>query len=253
MDESQKNLLDFTNENDTLDGFQGIDNDTMAIPFVRVLQPGSPQAKKEEKTFIEGAEPGLFLNTVTKKLYKAITVIVLQFEHIILEWKPRATGGGLVGRHTYEYGMKLATDTTQFGKWKTRDGNELQENYVYAALVCGEEKNGIVCLSFPSTFIKTAKEWNRLLVTHIISEGKLKGQRAKPFYLKWDISTEYVSKPPYSWYIPKVRFAGYIDQLQYGVVEPERKALPSLKIDFAQLEATPEDEKGADISAETKF
>ena len=43
--------------------------DDITIPRVDVLQALSPQRKKTNAEYIEGAEEGMLFNTVTKQLY----------------------------------------------------------------------------------------------------------------------------------------------------------------------------------------
>ena len=219
------------NEADSMEGFEDINGSTMAIPFVRILQDLSPQLNKKKPEYIEGAEAGDWLNSTTKEVYgPEINVIVLKFERIYIEWKPNR--GGFVSYHTPENAERLAVDTT-FGNWKTKEGNELTENYVYMILIEGHEAEGIVVLSLSSSAIKVAKEWNRLMTTHIMSNG----QRARPYYLIWKLSSEYKENDKGAWYQPSIKFVRYINQQQYELTGTERKALPSKRVDYAQIEA----------------
>ena len=80
-------------------GFEDTDADDYAIPFVAVLQKGSPQVDPDDGAYINGAKPGLFYNTVTGELFKDITVIPCARRREFVEWVPRDEGGGLIGRH----------------------------------------------------------------------------------------------------------------------------------------------------------
>jgi len=117
----------FNIEEDDLKGFEQINSNTMSVPFIRIIQKGSPQINREKPEFIQGAQAGEWFNTVTKDVYgDAIRLIVLNYDHIYIEWRPDREG--FVGYHTVENAERLAVDKT-FGKWKTKDGNLLQENY----------------------------------------------------------------------------------------------------------------------------
>ena len=218
------------NEADTMEGFEDINGNTMAVPFVRILQKLSPQLNKQKPEYIQGAEEGDWFNSTTKEVYgPTINVVVLKFERIYIEWKPNR--GGFVGYHTPENAERVAADTT-FGNWKTKDGNELVENYVYMILIEGHEAEGIVVLSLSSSGIKMAREWNRLMTTHIMENGV----RAKPYYLVWKLESDYKENEKGSWYMPKAKFVRYINDAQYALASTERKALPSKKVDYAQIE-----------------
>lgn len=228
-------MLPKFNEKDTMEGFEDITQETMAIPFIRILQRLSPQLDKQKPEYIEDAEEGYFFNTVTKHIYgTSLSCIVLKFEHIYIEWRPDR--GGFVGWHTPENAERLSVDMT-FGKWKTKEGNLLQESYVYMLLIEGHEEESIVVLPLASSMIKTAREWNRLMATHIMSNGK----KAMPYYLTWNLQTEYRSNEKGNWYVPRVSFVHYINDKQYTILGVERKMLPTRRIDYRQLEASNED------------
>lgn len=218
------------NAQDTLDGFEEIGGRTMAIPFVRILQKLSAQLNKQKQEFIDGAEEGDWFNTTTKVYGPEVNVIVLKFERVYIEWK--VNRGGFVNYHSPENAERLAVDTT-WGNWKTKEGNELAETYMYMCLIEGQEAEGVVVISFSSSAIKVAREWNHLMTTHIMDDGK----RAKPYYLVWKLSTDYRENDQGSWYSPKVKFLRYISEAQYAVAGHERLALPSKKVDYAQLDS----------------
>ena len=50
-------------------GLEDTDSGDYAIPFVRVLQSGSPQLKKNHAKYIEGASQGMLFNTVSNAVY----------------------------------------------------------------------------------------------------------------------------------------------------------------------------------------
>ncbi len=59
-------------------GLETIEKTDLALPFLKLLQSGSDETKKKHAKYVEGAEAGMFYNTVTKKLYngeKGIEVI----------------------------------------------------------------------------------------------------------------------------------------------------------------------------------
>jgi len=214
-----------------MEGFEEISQATMAIPFIRILQKLSPQLDKQAPGFIEGAEEGHFVNTITKQIFgSSFKCIVLKFEHVYIEWLPKREG--FVSYHSVENAERIAAVKT-FGKWETEDGNLLQENYVYLILVEGYETEGVAVFSLSSTMIKMAREWNRLMTSHMMDNGK----RAMPYYLVWELQTEYKSSDKWSWYIPTVKFSRYIGPEQYKITQKERKMLPSRQIDYAQLES----------------
>jgi len=216
---------------DDLKGFEDVRMDTMAVPFVRIAQKLTPQIEEDNPDQIPGLKEGDFFNTLTKDGYgKTLRCIVLKFEHIYIEWKPNR--GGFVGYHDVENAERIAVDRT-FGAWKTKEGNLLQENYVYMILVDGHESEGPCVLSLSSSMIKAAKEWNRLMVTHVMENGV----KARPYYLIWQLTNEKRSNEKGSWFAPVIKFEGYVNERQYALTKEERLALPERRVDYAALAA----------------
>ncbi len=72
-------------------GLENIDKDDLALPFLKLLQSGSDETKKKHANYVEGAEAGMFYNTVTKRLYdgeKGIEVIPCFYKLTFPEWAP---------------------------------------------------------------------------------------------------------------------------------------------------------------------
>ena len=65
--------------------------------FIKVLGQLSPEInKKHAGKYVQGAEPGMILNSVTKELFdgaKGIEVIPVFYNRKYLEWKDRGEGG----------------------------------------------------------------------------------------------------------------------------------------------------------------
>jgi hypothetical protein len=225
-----KDALNFIEDSDTMEGFEDISSKTMAVPFLRILQKGSPQVNNKKPEYINGAEAGMFFNTVTKELYgEKVILIILKFVHVYIEWMPDR--GGFVDYHDPDNAERLAVDKT-FCHWKMENGNELQETYQYFVLVEGHEHEGPMILPMASSNIRVAKELNRMLTTHIMDNGK----RAMPYYLMWDFSTEYKENDKGDWYGLNFKFTGYINEETYAITKRERITLPDKKVDYSQLE-----------------
>jgi hypothetical protein len=70
-------------------GFEDADANAYAIPFLQILQSGSPQCKKSDGAYIKGAEEGMFYNTVTQELYdgdEGVVVIPCHYMQRFVEW-----------------------------------------------------------------------------------------------------------------------------------------------------------------------
>ena len=79
-------------------GTENVGTDDLSIPRLDVIQSLSPQRKKSDPAYIEGAEEGLLFNSVTGKLYgKEVAFVPCYFRKEYIIWKDRDSGGGFNG------------------------------------------------------------------------------------------------------------------------------------------------------------
>lgn len=215
-------------------GFENITQDDMKVPFLRILQTLSPELDESNPDKLKNAKPGMFINTINKKIYGAsIEVIPIKFEKIWLECKPNR--GGIVGRHEPH---SIRVDMDDFSHWKY-NGNEIQECYLFYVLVIGHFEDGPLVLSLSSTGIKHAKNWNTQNNMTRLPSGK----KAPYFSSVWQLKTILNKNDQGSWYtlgdkttsITRVRFINENDYAQF--VSPMRKSLDKpIELDFKQIE-----------------
>jgi len=153
-------------EEDAGVGFGGVGVQDLAIPFITILQSGSPQLKRGE-TKVEGAEEGDIYSTVTGAVYKGtegIYVIPCTYKKAYVEWKSRDAGGGFVRQHE----SPEILDETQ----KDAKGSDIMPNgnlivttaYHYVLLVdsvSGDYIEGVI--SMTSTQLKKSRKWNSVM------------------------------------------------------------------------------------------
>lgn len=79
-------------------GNESVGREDVTIPRVDLIQDISPQRKKNDPQYIEGAEEGMFFNTVTQELYgPAFMFVPVFFKKEFIIWKDRKKGGGFNG------------------------------------------------------------------------------------------------------------------------------------------------------------
>ncbi len=153
-------------------GFEGQTNKDVAIPFVKLLQSNSPEVVKRT---VDGAQPGMWLNTATKKLYRSLLFVAGYSKNMFTRFVPRDQGGGFVGQYEINDPIVLkALDENKrlkraFGEYYVdsldgkrtgKDGDELSETFYLYGVVCDEETEfsvGMAILAFKSTMIKCYK------------------------------------------------------------------------------------------------
>ena len=70
-------------EADADKGSQNMTQEDLALPFLKVLGQLSPEVNKSDGKYVEGAEPGMILNTVTNEVFdgtKGIDVLPVFYE-----------------------------------------------------------------------------------------------------------------------------------------------------------------------------
>ena len=70
-------------EADANAGSQNMTQEDLALPFLKVLGQLSPEVNKRDGKYVEGAEPGMILNTVTNEVFagaKGIDVLPVFYE-----------------------------------------------------------------------------------------------------------------------------------------------------------------------------
>lgn len=215
-------------------GFEDINLQSMAIPFIRLVQDLSPIMKKTKPEYNPEAETGMFYNTVSGKLYgTSLKVIVGRFERIFLEWG--TTRGKLLGVHSpevVELNQKLMRDEKNQLVDPTT-GSTFQDTYTYYVVLPEHLEEGICIVSLASTNIKEAKKLNRNL-THTILPNSNK--RAMPYFMVWEMSSSFNSNDQGDWYTASFKFDSFVTQLQLEAVVEERQQIPNKTVDYAQLE-----------------
>lgn len=162
-------------------GFEGTKGTDLSIPFINLLQSNSPEV---EDGGVEGARPGMMLNTVTGELCDQVIFLPVHKEEAWVEWVPRIKGGGFVGLHDpagelvqdviRQNGGSRIPPKGSDGKrisFKKGDNELIETYYVYGLLLNeeGTEVESFAVISFSSTKIKPYRDW---LTSMYLIKGK---------------------------------------------------------------------------------
>ena len=159
-------------EQDQAGGMQGMVSDDFAMPFLRVLGQLSPETNKRDAKYVEGAEPGMIFNTVTKQTYdgeKGLNIIPCGYKREYVEWSDRGEGTSApVAIHPVSSG--IIKEATRGADWKDRlpNGNYLENTASYFVLT---EDLQTALISMKSTQLKVSRSWNSMM-----NSIKLKGK-----------------------------------------------------------------------------
>jgi len=161
------------------------DSSEMQIPFVRLLQALSPQLKKKDSQFIEGAASGDIFNNVTGQYWsgeEGITVVPCYQTTKYLEFTPREQGGGFRGEIAPN-DPRLQSTTRNGGKEILPDGNEVVKSDQHFCLIV--EEGGMtqpVVIDMKSTQLKVSRRWKTQIAMKKIKHPKTGQMITPPLY-----------------------------------------------------------------------
>jgi len=156
-------------EQDANKGLGNLGMDDLAIPFLRILSDTSPQIKKRDPLYIEGAESGMIYNTLTKEIYDGemgARVIPCAYQRQYIEWTDRGEGSG-APVNIYPAESDIISKTTRDDQRKDRlpNGNYIEDTANHYCLVIGADgTSSQVLVAMKSTQRKKSKRWNSLML-----------------------------------------------------------------------------------------
>lgn len=165
-------------------GTELVDSQSIAIPFLLVLQGLSPQIET-----VDGAKPGKILNSITNEIFDSVLIVPIYYQRGYVRWAPRATGGGFKGNYSPaeieagvydvngnskeiaglrkingEYWFDVPADATPYDDKGQAKFDKLSDTRVHFVMFRNNE--GIweqAVLSLSSTQIKKSKRLNSLI------------------------------------------------------------------------------------------
>lgn len=215
------------------------DSSEMQIPFVRLLQPLSPQLNKKKPEYVEGASAGDAFNNVTGQYWDGeagIEVIVCFQTTKYLEFVPRDMGGGFKGE--IPASSPLLQQTSRSGsKEILPNGNELVKTDQHFCLVL--DKDGScqpAVIDMKSTQLKTSRRWKTQIAMQKLKNPNTGMMITPPVYAtKWKLRSVEESNDQGSWSSWQVEKIGLLEDrnlfleaklFRESVVAGEVKAAP---------------------------
>ena len=173
-----------------------------AIPFLRVLQSMSPQLKKSDGKYIQGAEEGNLFNTVSEAVYdgtEGVTIIPCAYKKKFIEWVTRENGGGFVDDSHPASILKQCTKDDK-GRFILENGNQIAETAEYYCIVAQDENAPEqVLLSLTSSQLGFSRRWNTMLNNARVQNAKGETVPAPIFSYMYRLTTIAQSNDQYSW------------------------------------------------------
>ena len=220
-------------------GLEDVTTSDMQIPFLRIIQALSPQLKKSDPAYIEGASQGDIFNTVTNKVWSAdegVSVLPVHFVQKMLEFVPRSAGGGFEGELSADSNdVRQAVRDKDTGMEVLPNGNELvrtAQHYIKIIHEDGSIESAI--LDMKKTQLKVSRKWNTL-----IAMQKHNGSTLPSFANSYRLTSIEDGNDKGSWYSWSVKLGAPIPDMD---TYHECKELHiSIKKGELQLAAAPAD------------
>ena len=165
-------------------GFENVDQESVALPILKLLQNGSAEAQRKHANYVEGAESGMFFNTVTRRLYdgeKGILVLPCHYRLEYQEWADFGTGSGRP-ENIFPGNSDILSKTTKDAMNKDRlpNGNYIQKTGQHFVIILNEQSSETALISMSSTQAKVSRNWNSMMMS-ITKNGKEGPYTPPPF------------------------------------------------------------------------
>jgi len=203
-------------------GFENLGAQDFQIPFLRILQPLSPQVLDGDE-HVENAKAGHFYNTLTNRVYgHEVEIIPLK---CVTEWLVWAPNRGPMKARVPVGSIPIVGEP--FSKMMTPDGDEVVETMTIYCLIAGHIEEGPVAFPLAKTNIKHGKKLNTMLHSTFLPSGK----RAPYFSSVWRLRTSVNRNEKGTWYSLGVKNQTNIDRIRWITQEEFTGAItPALDI-----------------------
>jgi len=189
-------------EADANAGSQNMAQEDLALPFLKVLGQLSPEVNKRDGKHVEGAEPGMILNTVTNEIFdgdKGIDVLPVYYKRQLVEWQDRGESKGApVAIH--EASSDIMSKTTRDKSYKDRlsNGNYIENTANHFVILLSKSPTTAL-ISMKATQLKVSRKWNSMMMG-IKMQGK-NGLFTPPTYSHiYELSTVQMSNDKGTWF-----------------------------------------------------
>jgi hypothetical protein len=201
------------------------DPSEVGIPFLYILQDLSPQVKKRDEAYIDGAEVGDVFNNVTREVIPAAVGfdwIEVGFEAAQVEWRPDR--GGFVAKHPHNTPLlgdvKIVEDATGKRIPTLPNNNILTETkYHYGLYRRSATEGGTpgnwepAVIGMASSMIKCSRELEGLKKRLRLPNNAV----APAFAVYYHFGTKLVSKNNNDWFVWDITQGPWVTSDEYYV------------------------------------
>jgi len=199
-------------------GLENITSENMSMPFIKLISDASPERKKMNEKYIEGADTGMIANTITKKLYdgsKGSVCVPCFYKFEYVEWQQRGQGQ-TAPVTSYPADSDILSKTTR--SMDNRDvlpnGNYIEGTNYHFVLVLNEDgtpdTTGLITMS--RTQSKKSRKWNSMMkAMPKIQNAKGDFVSQPSFFNSYRLSTTQETNSKGSWTSWIINHAGKVE------------------------------------------
>lgn len=189
-------------------GNENVRTEDQLIPRLVLLQAMSPEVTKGTERYVDGAQPGLIMNSITTECFEAVYCANLDFTVEYTVWRKRQLGGGLYGTFDSEQQARETLIADPNAKPEDYDIQETHNHLLMLLDENGEIKSPVLC-QMNSSKLKTSRQWNSMPQI----------REAARFASIWTLSAKPAKAPNGAvYYTYGIEFAGYApDDLYAGL------------------------------------
>ena len=232
--------LDFVSDSGM--GLENVDKGDLALPFLKLLQSGSDETKKKHAKYVEGAEAGMFYNTVTKKLYngeKGIEVIPVFYKMTYPEWAPFEKREGRPIHNDRGPGVMSKVTQNDRNKDMLDNGNEIIKTANHFVIINGERPEKAL-MTMKSTQLKVSRQWNSLMENEVEVDPKSGKSLQAPTFSRIYKLNSVENTGSFTWHGYNVSMIKKVDDA--GLYQMARDFYNSLKNSQQKAAATTQEE-----------
>jgi hypothetical protein len=186
-------------------GNEQVDSNDIILPRIGIIQAISPQLKKNDPKYIQGAEQGHLYNTLTDELYGAegILFVPVLFRKEWIAFKDREKGGGFKGAWPFADEVRANTEIEQM---EDAADIEIMESHSHIGFVVkpdGSLEQAIIACT------KSAIKFSRKLNSLVTMSG------VDRFAKAYAVSTVEASSAKGDYYTYDAKPAGFVNQEVY--------------------------------------
>jgi hypothetical protein len=180
---------------------QGMEHVTMndvVMPRVGILQSLSPQLKRNNPEFIDGAQEGQIVNTATRRVSDNLNVIPVHYLRHHIEWRPNR--GGFVTDHGEEGAALLEQCKRNADNYDVLpNGNLLVPTPTWYCIDLETGKE--IIIPMPRTQSKPSRQWMALATSETVVHPE-HGEFTPPlFFRSYKLGTVMRTAEANEWYV----------------------------------------------------